>query len=222
MKPPPTLEQFAKYQAAWEFFNKSLFGGKLRPCLLNFSRHRGSYGFFTPNRWTKASKQVHEISLNPDRLDRTLEEVFSTLAHEMCHQWQFDFGENFLRSTYHDTEWAEKMVEVGLIPSDTGEPGGKPTGQKVSHYIDPQGRFIKAVRKMPKDVILPWRSIGPKDDEKPKKPRRKKQVFICLGCRIKIWCEKPDLNASCEDCGERFLTPEELKEELLSRGGDDE
>ena len=26
---PPTLEQFAKYQAAWEFFIKVLFGGKL-------------------------------------------------------------------------------------------------------------------------------------------------------------------------------------------------
>ena len=30
---PPTLEQFAKYQAAWEFFIKALFGGKLQPCL---------------------------------------------------------------------------------------------------------------------------------------------------------------------------------------------
>jgi DNA-directed RNA polymerase subunit RPC12/RpoP len=51
---------------------------------------------------------------------------------------------------------------------------------------------------------------------------QKKHVFICLGCRTKIWCEEPNLNASCEDCGERFLDPEELKEELLSGGGHDD
>jgi hypothetical protein len=92
----------------------------------------------------------------------------------------------------------------------------------MSHYIGPDGRFVKAVRRMPKHVVLPWRSIGPKDAEKPKKPRRKKHVFICLECRTRIWCEDPDLNASCDDCGERFLTPEELREELLNRGGDND
>jgi hypothetical protein len=54
-KAPPTLEQFTKYHRAWEYFNTALFGGKLRPCLLNFSRHRGSLGFFTPNRVTTAA-----------------------------------------------------------------------------------------------------------------------------------------------------------------------
>jgi hypothetical protein len=33
------------------------------------------------------------------------------------------------------------MEEVGLIPSSTGAPGGKRTGQSMSHYIDPDGKF---------------------------------------------------------------------------------
>ena len=33
------------------------------------------------------------------------------------------------------------MGAIGLIPSDTGAPGGKQTGQKVSHYIAGGGRF---------------------------------------------------------------------------------
>ena len=33
------------------------------------------------------------------------------------------------------------MGEIGLIPSSTGAPGGKPTGEAVSHYIQPGGRF---------------------------------------------------------------------------------
>ena len=148
---PPTLEQFSKYQQAWAWFNAELFDGKLNPCLLNFSRHRGSLGFFTPCRWRKGDKEVHEISLNPDRLSKPLEDVMSTLVHEMVHQWQFDLGDP-PRSGYHDMQWAEKMVEVGLIPSDTGEPGGKPTGQMdkagkqqriITYGVHPVAREIK-------------------------------------------------------------------------------
>ena len=50
---PPTLEQFSKYHKAWQWFNAELFGGTLKPCLLTFSRHRGSFGFFAPQRWRR-------------------------------------------------------------------------------------------------------------------------------------------------------------------------
>jgi hypothetical protein len=36
------------------------------------------------------------------------------------------------------------MERVGLMPSSTGEPGGKRTGQKVSHYILADGPFARA------------------------------------------------------------------------------
>lgn len=217
---PPTLEQFSKYQRAWEWFNEELFDGNLHPCLLNFSRHRGSKGFFTPRRWRKHGQEIHEISLNPDRLSRPVEDVMSTLVHEMVHQWQFDCGHP-PRAGYHDLEWAEKMVEVGLVPSDTAEPGGKPTGQKMSHYIDPAGRFAQVLKRMPAEYILPWVSNGPDEQAKPKKPRPKKHRFICPGCRTRIWAEDENLEAECLGCGEKFLNPEELREELENRREND-
>ena len=45
---------------------------------------------------------------------------------------------------YHNKEWAAKMREIGLMPTDTGQPGGKDTGQKVTHFIEPGGRFEQA------------------------------------------------------------------------------
>ena len=36
------------------------------------------------------------------------------------------------------------MRAVGLIPSHTGEPGGREVGQKVSHYIE-KGVIAKSV-----------------------------------------------------------------------------
>jgi hypothetical protein len=50
--------------------------------------------------------------------------VLSTLVHEQAHLWQHHFGKPG-RGRYHNREWAAKMVEIGLIPSATGEPGGK-------------------------------------------------------------------------------------------------
>src|SRR5436190_208669 len=104
----PTLEQFTGFQAAFDYFNKRLFGGKLRPCILNFSRGRRFYGFFAPDRWEDSKHKCHEITLNPDCLKRPLIASFATLCHEMIHLWQRDFG-NPSRSGYHNWQWAEKM-----------------------------------------------------------------------------------------------------------------
>jgi len=207
---PPTLEQFSKYQKAWEWFNAELFSGTLKPCLLNFSRHRGTLGFFTPIRWCRGDVAVHEISLNPDSLNRELEAVMSTLVHEMAHQWQQDHGSP-PRRCYHNREWAEKMVEVGLIPSNTGQPGGRPTGQRMTHYIDPNGRFLDALKRMPTEYVLPWVSAGPSEANKPKNPQPTKFKFLCPSCLTVITAKVETLNVTCEDCQERFLNPDEIK-----------
>lgn len=98
---PPTTEQFTAYQKAWDYFNEKLFDGQLRPCLLNFSRKHHSKGFFWANKWTKEGVTCHEISLNPDVLERPVEKTMSTLAHEMAHQWQQDHGHPS-RNAYHN------------------------------------------------------------------------------------------------------------------------
>lgn len=210
-QPPPTLEQFQAYQSAWAYFNTALFDGDLAPCLLNFSRHRGSNGFFTANRWQRGDQKIHEISLNPDQLLRPAQESMGTLVHEMVHQWQQDHGEP-PRKSYHDAEWANKMEEVGLIPSDTGEPGGHRTGQRMSHYVEPGGKFDLAFRRMPREALLPWQS-GCNAEPTPS-PRAKKVKLKCPECGMAIWTLATDAgrDVECGDCGERFLNKDELKE----------
>jgi hypothetical protein len=41
--------------------------------------------------------------------------------------WQQDRGTP-PRRCYHNPEWADKMPDIGLIPSDTGEARGSRTG----------------------------------------------------------------------------------------------
>lgn len=211
----PALEQYGAYQEAWSYFNRTLFGGKLQPCHLTFSRHRGSQGFFAPHRWTKDGKTIHEIALNPAGLSRPISEVFGTLVHEMVHQWQFDCGRP-PRAGYHDMQWASKMEAVGLIPSDTGATGGKKTGQKMTHYIDKDGTFAQAVKVMPKEAVLPW--ISPEEhenDEKEKKKAAKKVKLTCTGCERSCWVllMDEDWQLECMECGSELATKDELEDE---------
>ena len=40
------------------------------------------------------------------------------------------------------------MERIGLIPSDTGQPGGKRVGESMSHYIEDGGPFDKACKEL--------------------------------------------------------------------------
>ena len=121
---------------------------------------------------------MHELAMNPDSFTgRTDEEILSTLAHEMAHVWQQTHG-TAPRRSYHDRQWAAKMKEIGLQPTDTGEPGGKETGQSVTHYIVPGGPYAAAYAKLKATGFqLHWQSAPAGHEAKAKKASKTK--FTC-------------------------------------------
>lgn len=149
-----TKLQFEKLSDLYDYYNKALFNGELATCLLNLSRMKGARGFFAPESWTEkdAEKPTHEISITPDSLEREPHLWHSTLVHEMCHLWQRDHGKA-PRRCYHDKEFAAKMFEIGLQTSHNGEPGGKPTGQKMTHYIIEGGAFQLAYNEIDEEQM---------------------------------------------------------------------
>src|SRR5947199_6292043 len=106
-------------------------------------RNKGAYGYYSVVRFVSLDDPreiTDEIALNPAHFaSRPTAGTLSTLAHEMAHLWQHHFGKAG-RNGYHDKEWAAKMRDIGLIPVSHDHPG-KETGQKVSHDIEPGGRF---------------------------------------------------------------------------------
>src|SRR6266571_9372180 len=146
----PTTQTYTSLTTAYDFFNRELFGGGLPPCLITMQRHKGAFGYFSGERFANTSdpKEVaDEIALNPTHFAaRKPDEVLATLVHEMVHLWQHHYGKP-PRKGYHDKQWAVKMQEIGLIPTASGEAGGKETGQKMSHLIEENGCFALAVQK---------------------------------------------------------------------------
>lgn len=116
-------------------------------------------GYFSPNRWSSTNgKKCHELAINPLYVGRaTLIELMQTIVHEMCHCWQECYGKPS-RKGYHNKEWANKMLLIGLVPSTTGRVGGAIIGQSMSDYPAPQGKFIQSCKSLLKEreFALPW------------------------------------------------------------------
>lgn len=210
----PTTQTYTSLTAAYEFFNRELFSGRLPACLITMQRHKGAFGFFSGERFAKTSdpKEItDEIALNPVHFaTRKPVEVLSTLVHEMVHLWQHHFGERPRRG-YHDRQWAAKMLAVGLIPTDTGEAGGKLTGQHVTHLIEEEGHYARAVEKLLREhpAIL-YHDRAREDDEVRKKKTASKTKYTCPRCGLNAWA-KPEAPLVCGACQE----PMEAEESML-------
>lgn len=211
MKTSPTHRTYTSLDAAYDYFNKILFDGELPSCLITVQRHRGALGYYSSERFVAldSGDVTDEIALNPSHFrSRSLTQTLSTLVHEMCHLWQQHLGEP-PRRCYHDKEWSKKMEEIGLIPSATGEPGGKKTGQNMTHYIEDGGRFaVACAAYLQKNgaALYSDRAGEEGDDEKPKKMSTRVK-YTCPGCALNAWA-KPDVVLICGDCQEEMEAEE--------------
>lgn len=205
----PTTETYTELDRAYAYFNRELFGDRLPPCIITMQRKKGANGYFWADTWAKcgeATDRVDEIALNPDTFQyRTVTEVLSTLVHEMVHLKQQHFGKPS-RNAYHNKEWGTMMEDVGLIPTDTGKPGGKRTGQKVTHYVEPGGRFEASCKALiDTGFVLPWLALTTSDASEKKRAKKaaSKTKYTCPSCEANAWA-KPDASLVCGDCMEHM------------------
>lgn len=223
-----TTNQFKTLDDLYKFYNVKLFNNELSECIVNMSRHGGSYGFFAAERWKgepgAENKVIHEISINPDFMNRTDKEWHSTLVHEMCHLWQQDNGKPSRRG-YHNKEWAAKMEEVGLMASNTGQPGGNRVGQNMTHYVIMNGLFervfesleaadLESLRLKYKpnfavEIVKPNNGDEEQDGDEggeptePKAPKSGKKFKYTCSCGVNVW-GKDGLKLKCCECDTEF------------------
>ena len=173
MTQTPTPETYHFFQQAYDYFNRTLFEGVLPPCLITFQRQKRLMGYVSFKRWFNRSEQryIDELAINPEYFAHyPLIEIFQTLCHEMVHIWQAHSGQPSRRG-YHNEEWARKMIDIGLMPSATGEPGGAIVGQTVSDYILEDGAFLQACEGiMATGLQLDWVDAFPVERRTPATP----------------------------------------------------
>ena len=89
------------------------------------------------------------------------------------------------------------MIAVGLVPTHTGEPGGKQTGQRVTRYIEEGGSYDTNWMLLAESgFTLEYQD---RYALKPIDVQKIKVRYACPACSIHVW-GKPDLHLVCADC----------------------
>jgi hypothetical protein len=203
----------ANYRPACSHFNAR----KRRTAIsrqISLGRHDGS--------------KADEIALNPAYFGVVpIREVMLTLVCALVHCWQAHFGSPG-RRRYCNREWADKLESIGVMPSKTGKPEGKRTGERIRGYVVEGGRFELACQKLlTAEFELSWADRFPARhvsaeallaateeemseldgaeielaDETPAKPSRTK--YTCTTCETSVW-GKADLQLGCRVCGNAY------------------
>jgi predicted SprT family Zn-dependent metalloprotease len=145
----PTIETYQELQRAYDHFNKELFDNTLPLCLITLQRDKATLGYFSAERFARHSGELSdEIAMNPSYFAvRGIKDTLSTLAHEQVHLWQKHYGKSG-RGRYHNQQWAERMIAIGLRPTHNGKPGGNTVGEHMDHIILPGGPFEKSFERL--------------------------------------------------------------------------
>lgn len=217
----PTTLGYNYLATAYDYYNEHLFDGKLPACMITLTRRGGTMGYYCHNRFKKLGDDDlcwDEIALNPVEFRADdVREAMQTLVHEMCHLWQEHYGKP--SQGYHNHEWAKKMIDVGLMPTDTGKPGGRIVGRKMGDYVVEGGRFeaittIFFKQYLPElyaDVHKPrprrgGSAAGGRDPAQAKLESKTK--FTCPKCKANAW-GKLSLNIMCGDCKQTMAAGEQ-------------
>jgi predicted SprT family Zn-dependent metalloprotease len=197
------VTEYKELSKAFDCYNKKFFAGVVPAAIITLRGAKSINGFFRfqsfAGRNGSSGEKIDEIALNPENFLRPEREVLSTLVHEMCHSWQFHFSKKCKRNSYHDNEWAEMMQNIGLVPSGTGQPGGKTTGQRMTHYIQEGGKFALYTAEL---LGSGWRLNYSRErdpEEVAGKKRATKTKYTCPECGVNAW-GKLGINIVCGNC----------------------
>lgn len=209
-----TTKAYMSLSKAYDYFNKELFDGRLPECIITLQRKPKMNGYFWSEKYASRTKEetfTDEIALNPTQFSRSEKEILATLVHEMCHLWQQHFGLRKPRAGYHNKEWAETMLALGLQPTDDGTKEGRMTGQKIGTLIVSGDLFdVFCTKLLTENTVIEWADHPVAEPEKKKRNTRHK--YLCPSCGAAVWA-KPALKITCDDCKEHYVDTDSEDEE---------
>ncbi|WP_323114872.1 hypothetical protein [Pseudomonas guariconensis] len=209
----PPSHPLQQLHQAYRVINERFFSGALPGCEIRFSTRLGSDGHYRPGA-LPSGEFCPALDLIAIGAHLSSSKMIESLAHQACHQYRQHAGQP-PRRAYHDQVWADKMVEIGLQPSSTGLPGGRMTGQKVSHYLVENGGMSLLIRELLDhglDITLAA-AVGPGGGRRgARKQAWARTKYTCAGCKKSV-LGGDQYNLVCGDC-QLPLAPE-----LASGGG---
>ena len=124
--------------------NADWFGGELEEPIITIQSTPRAYGHVTVAKaWRRKDDWRHELNLGAETLDRPIEEVVSTMMHEMVHLYNIahNVQDTSRGGMYHNRKFRDEAERRGLVIGHHQTYGWTLTepGEELVEYIIRQG-----------------------------------------------------------------------------------
>ena len=159
-------------------------------------RHKGAYGYcFTGENWNINEQGVREIGISPHTLTLGIDEILTTVAHELVHAANNVAGVKDCSGKYHNRKFADGCSAVGLEAVMVGNSIGYITPRQHPPIYD---QVLEAVTHQDLEVINSAKvALG--DIVSRKDSGRNLAVHQCPRCKLKARA-KPTAYLMCMNC----------------------
>lgn len=191
----------------FDLLNEEFFENELsRPTITIQSTPR-AYGHFSlrEDTWVSKLGGTHEINIGAGTLSRPIEEVVSTLLHEMVHYYNYERGvQDCSRgNTYHNRKFREEAERRGLIVEHSDKYGWShtsPSDLLLDFVLENDLSDILINRNEFSGFQMGGTGTHSGTPITPTAKKSSSRKYICPCCGTSIRATKK-VNIGCLDCG---------------------
>ena len=192
--------------------NTRYFGDTIEEPIITLQSTPRAYGHVTVSKaWHKANgDERHELNIAAGTLDRPIEEIVSTLLHEMVHLMNLQNGvQDCSRGgTYHNRKF-KAAAEACDLHIDYDERIGwsvtSPTEALIDFIIEEGWEDICMSREDGCISRTPGRGSPDRTPTTPTTPKKSStRKYICPGCKMSVRATR-EVNIICGDCGLKMV-----------------
>lgn len=194
--------------------NADKFNNELEEPVITIQSTPRAYGHVTCGRvWKSKDCQRYELNIGAGTLDRPIENVVSTLLHEMVHIYNLMNGiQDCSRgNTYHNKKFKDKAESVGLVIDHDTKYGWTITSpsDELILYICEKGWTDIMMNRGEFTRVSVGTATGNKgtDSGRPAPPAKRPsstRKYICPCCGMSVRATKI-VNILCGDCNEKMV-----------------
>lgn len=191
--------------------NNDKFGGELEEPIITIQSTPKAYGHVTCSKiWKAKDNEKYELNLGAGTIGRPIENVVSTMLHEMVHIYNLMHGikDCSNQGKYHNTKFRDKAVSVGLIIEKHDVYGWTITSPSddLILYIAEKGWTDILINRNEGYLPMDGKTDNGENGKNPpaKKPSSTRK-YICPCCGISTRATK-SIRIMCMDCKEEMIT----------------
>ena len=191
----------------FDLLNEEFFENELSRPTITIQSTPKAYGHFSlrEDTWVSKLGGTHEINIGAGTLSRPIEEVVSTLLHEMVHYYNYERGiQDCSRgNTYHNRKFKEEAERRGLLVEHSDKYGWShtsPSDLLLDFVLENDLSDILINRNEYSGFQMGGTGTHSGTPITPTVKKSSSRKYICPCCGTSIRATKK-VNIGCLDCG---------------------